>query len=190
MPISTRSIGLQLQVSFFFNCVSRSLGSCSSAAMIHDLSTTAQFITTTFRPEMLVTADKFYGVVFNNEKVSSIRNIKREEAMEFVDKVSLPLLEPHIKLLNPTHRKRKHNECEVFGRIGCLPLICHVFSLCCLYAFLTPMWVNVSSLIPVILTFVALVYNATQHVLYLVRCLKYTHQVAGPGCEMKSSLNV
>uniref|UniRef100_D8PZC5 Structural maintenance of chromosomes protein n=1 Tax=Schizophyllum commune (strain H4-8 / FGSC 9210) TaxID=578458 RepID=D8PZC5_SCHCM len=55
------------------------------AAMIHSLSGTAQFITTTFRPEMLVTADKFYGVLFNNQKVSSIRAIKREEAMEFVD---------------------------------------------------------------------------------------------------------
>lgn len=55
------------------------------AAMIHSLSTTAQFITTTFRAEMLVTADKFYGVLFNNQKVSSIRSIKREEAMEFVD---------------------------------------------------------------------------------------------------------
>ncbi|KAL1743691.1 RecF/RecN/SMC [Schizophyllum fasciatum] len=55
------------------------------AAMIHTLSGTAQFITTTFRPEMLVTADKFYGVLFNNQKVSSIRAIKREEAMEFVD---------------------------------------------------------------------------------------------------------
>lgn len=55
--------------------------------MIHELSATAQFITTTFRPEMLVTADKFYGVLFNNQKVSSIRSIKREEAMEFVDQV-------------------------------------------------------------------------------------------------------
>ncbi|KAH0832217.1 RecF/RecN/SMC [Lanmaoa asiatica] len=55
------------------------------ANMIKSLSHTAQFITTTFRPEMLVTADKFYGVLFNNQKVSSIRNIKREEAMEFVD---------------------------------------------------------------------------------------------------------
>lgn len=36
---------------------------------------------------MLVTADKFYGVLFNNQKVSSIRSIKREEAMEFVDQV-------------------------------------------------------------------------------------------------------
>jgi len=36
---------------------------------------------------MFVTADKFYGVLFNNLKVSSIRAIKREEAMEFVDQV-------------------------------------------------------------------------------------------------------
>jgi len=56
-------------------------------AMIKELAGTAQFITTTFRPEMLVTADKFYGVLFNNQKVSSIRAIKREEAMEFVDQV-------------------------------------------------------------------------------------------------------
>lgn len=56
--------------------------------MIHELSETAQFITTTFRPEMLVTADKFYGVLFDNQKVSSIRTIRREEAQEFVDQVS------------------------------------------------------------------------------------------------------
>ena len=56
--------------------------------MIQSLSDSAQFITTTFRPEMLVTADKFYGVLFNNQKVSSIRAIKREEAQEFVDQVS------------------------------------------------------------------------------------------------------
>ena len=34
---------------------------------------------------MLFTADKFYGVLFNTQKVSSIRKIDREEAMEFVD---------------------------------------------------------------------------------------------------------
>ncbi|PPQ75658.1 hypothetical protein CVT24_010578 [Panaeolus cyanescens] len=38
------------------------------ASMIQSLSSTAQFITTTFRPEMLVTADKFYGVLFNNQR--------------------------------------------------------------------------------------------------------------------------
>ncbi|KDQ11977.1 hypothetical protein BOTBODRAFT_113479 [Botryobasidium botryosum FD-172 SS1] len=55
------------------------------ASMIHELSATAQFITTTFRPEMLVRADKFYGVLFDNQKVSSIRGITREEAREFVE---------------------------------------------------------------------------------------------------------
>ncbi|KAJ7285644.1 structural maintenance of chromosome protein 3 [Mycena rebaudengoi] len=58
-------------------------------SMIQSLASTAQFITTTFRPEMLVTADKFYGVLFNSQKVSSIRAIKREEAMEFVDQEAL-----------------------------------------------------------------------------------------------------
>jgi hypothetical protein len=38
---------------------------------------------------MLVTADKFYGVLFNKDKISSIRAIKREEAMEFVEQVPL-----------------------------------------------------------------------------------------------------
>jgi len=56
-----------------------------SLAMIHELSSTAQFITTTFRPEMLVHCDKFYGVLFNSQKVSSIRSITREEAQEFVE---------------------------------------------------------------------------------------------------------
>jgi len=36
---------------------------------------------------MLVNSDQFYGVLFNNQKISSIRGIKREEAMEFVDQV-------------------------------------------------------------------------------------------------------
>jgi len=40
--------------------------------MIHELSNDAQFITTTFRPELLEHADKFYGVKFRN-KVQMIR---------------------------------------------------------------------------------------------------------------------
>lgn len=54
-------------------------------AMIHELSSSAQFITTTFRPEMLARAEKYYGVLFNNQKVSSIASITKEEATEFVD---------------------------------------------------------------------------------------------------------
>ena len=49
--------------------------------MIQSLASAAQFITTTFRPGMLVTAGKFYGVSFNNQS-----SIKREEAMQLVDR--------------------------------------------------------------------------------------------------------
>lgn len=69
-------------------------------AMIQSLASTAQFITTTFRPEMLVTADKFYGVLFNNQKISSIRAIKREEAMEFVDQVINAIASLSISVIN------------------------------------------------------------------------------------------
>lgn len=57
------------------------------AAMIHELSANAQFITTTFRPEMLAQADKFYGVLFNERKVSSIQTIRREDAQDFIENV-------------------------------------------------------------------------------------------------------
>ena len=52
--------------------------------MIRELSENAQFITTTFRPEMLVHADKFYGVTFV-DKVSRINVISREDARQFVE---------------------------------------------------------------------------------------------------------
>ncbi|KAI8618127.1 putative chromosome segregation protein SudA [Chytriomyces sp. MP71] len=54
------------------------------ARMVHELSSSAQFITTTFRPELLVNADKFYGVTFTN-KVSRIQCITREDATQFVE---------------------------------------------------------------------------------------------------------
>jgi structural maintenance of chromosome 3 (chondroitin sulfate proteoglycan 6) len=41
------------------------------AAMIKELSTDAQFITTTFRPEQIQYADRFYGVTFHNKYVLS-----------------------------------------------------------------------------------------------------------------------
>ena len=55
--------------------------------MVHELSKDAQFITTTFRSELLVHADKFYGVTFMN-KVSRIQAITREDAEQFVDSQS------------------------------------------------------------------------------------------------------
>jgi structural maintenance of chromosome 3 (chondroitin sulfate proteoglycan 6) len=54
------------------------------ADMIHELSKDAQFITTTFRPELLEHADKFYGVKFRN-KVSHIECVVQSEAQEFVE---------------------------------------------------------------------------------------------------------
>merc|ERR1712066_835351 len=44
----------------------------------------AQFITTTFRPELLEHANKFYGVKFRN-KVSHVDCVTKEEAFDFVD---------------------------------------------------------------------------------------------------------
>ncbi|KZO92322.1 structural maintenance of chromosome protein 3 [Calocera viscosa TUFC12733] len=56
------------------------------ASMIHELAESAQFITTTFRPEMLAQADKFYGVVFDAQKISTVRSISRDEAQMFVER--------------------------------------------------------------------------------------------------------
>ncbi|XP_039283232.1 structural maintenance of chromosomes protein 3-like [Nilaparvata lugens] len=52
--------------------------------MIHEMSKDAQFITTTFRPELLQNANKFYGVKFRN-KVSHVECCTREEAHDFVE---------------------------------------------------------------------------------------------------------
>lgn len=56
----------------------------SVALMIKKLSNDAQFICTTFRPEMIQSADKFYGVMYSN-KVSTIEEVSKEEALNFVD---------------------------------------------------------------------------------------------------------
>ena len=56
----------------------------SVADIIHELAQTAQFITTTFRPELLEHSDKFYGVRFRN-KVSIIDCVTKEEAFDFVE---------------------------------------------------------------------------------------------------------
>ena len=53
--------------------------------MIHRLAENAQFITTTFRPELLESADKFYGVKFQN-KVSHIHAVSQDSAREFIEK--------------------------------------------------------------------------------------------------------
>merc|ERR1712061_214422 len=54
------------------------------ADMIHELAEGAQFITTSFRAELLAHASKFYGVKFRN-KVSHVDCVSREDAYDFVE---------------------------------------------------------------------------------------------------------
>ncbi|KAK9897698.1 RecF/RecN/SMC protein [Cystobasidium minutum MCA 4210] len=60
------------------------------ASMIRSLSDSAQFIITTFRPELLAAADTFFGVMFDNRKISTIQRIARDNAYEFVESASAP----------------------------------------------------------------------------------------------------
>src|ERR1700759_2726907 len=54
------------------------------AAMLQQLSESGQFICTTFRPEMVLVAEKCYGVSYSN-KTSSIDVVGREAALDFVE---------------------------------------------------------------------------------------------------------
>lgn len=60
------------------------------AEVIGRLKEGAQFITTTFRKELLKDADKFYGVTFVN-KVSKIQSIEKGNAEEFVESQAVVL---------------------------------------------------------------------------------------------------
>ena len=55
------------------------------AQKVHALARDAQFITTTFRPELVERGDQHYGVLFGQQKVSSIVEITRAQAREFVE---------------------------------------------------------------------------------------------------------
>jgi structural maintenance of chromosome 3 (chondroitin sulfate proteoglycan 6) len=52
-----------------------------------DRNKAAQFICTTFRPEMVQVAEKCYGVTYTN-KTSSIDVVSNEDAMDFVEGVT------------------------------------------------------------------------------------------------------
>lgn len=54
------------------------------ADMIHESCKDAQFITTTFRPELLEHANQYYGVMFRN-KVSHIECVDHTAALDFVE---------------------------------------------------------------------------------------------------------
>jgi len=51
---------------------------------ISESSENGQFICTTFRPEMLLVAEKCYGVRYE-KKSSSVVVVSREEALKFVE---------------------------------------------------------------------------------------------------------
>mmetsp|Transcript_932 Transcript_932/g.2174 ORF Transcript_932/g.2174 Transcript_932/m.2174 type:complete len:1364 (+) Transcript_932:353-4444(+) len=59
----------------------------SVAAMIRRQAETAQFIVTTFRPELVRVTDKCFGIQFQN-KVSSIVPLEREDALDFVESIA------------------------------------------------------------------------------------------------------
>lgn len=54
------------------------------AALLQDISQTGQFICTTFRPEMVLVAEKCYGVSYNN-RTSRIDVVDRDTALDFVE---------------------------------------------------------------------------------------------------------
>lgn len=53
--------------------------------MIAELGKEAQMICTTFRPEMLEHAETFLGVIFDNRKISTIKQIEQTHAQQFVE---------------------------------------------------------------------------------------------------------
>lgn len=55
------------------------------AQCIQELAQDAQFITTTFRPELVERASRWFGVLFSAHKVSSVVEISREDARAFVE---------------------------------------------------------------------------------------------------------
>ncbi|KAI9097065.1 putative chromosome segregation protein SudA [Phlyctochytrium arcticum] len=57
------------------------------ASMIQELASTAQFIVTTFRPELIGFGDRFYGVTFVG-KVSGVQTIRQADALKFVEETA------------------------------------------------------------------------------------------------------
>ena len=55
------------------------------AQCIQELAQEAQFITTTFRPELVERAHRWFGVLFSAQKVSSVVEIARDDARAFVE---------------------------------------------------------------------------------------------------------
>ncbi|GAA5994281.1 cohesin subunit SMC3 [Rhodotorula paludigena] len=55
------------------------------AAMIDELSQEAQYICTTFRAELIPHADAYFGVVFNQAKISNVKTLTTDECSTFIE---------------------------------------------------------------------------------------------------------
>ncbi|GAA5985596.1 hypothetical protein JCM5350_007149 [Sporobolomyces pararoseus] len=55
------------------------------AAMIDELSQSAQYICTTFRAELIPHASEYFGVIFNQSKVSTVQKLNADECSEFIE---------------------------------------------------------------------------------------------------------
>ncbi|GAA5914010.1 hypothetical protein JCM8208_005919 [Rhodotorula glutinis] len=55
------------------------------AAMISELSQEAQYICTTFRAELIPHADSYFGVVFNQAKISNVKTLTADECSTFIE---------------------------------------------------------------------------------------------------------
>ena len=77
------TIAAQLQVGKLFRVLLLSRQTPFCVDVIRTISDEAQFITSTFHPEMIEVADKVFGV-YSRNKVSSISEWDKEGALEFV----------------------------------------------------------------------------------------------------------
>ncbi|GAA5964873.1 hypothetical protein JCM3765_005807 [Sporobolomyces pararoseus] len=55
------------------------------AAMIDELSQSAQYICTTFRAELIPHASEYFGVIFNQSKISTVQKLNADECSEFIE---------------------------------------------------------------------------------------------------------
>ncbi|GAA6010091.1 hypothetical protein JCM11491_005863 [Sporobolomyces phaffii] len=55
------------------------------AAMIDELSQEAQYICTTFRAELIPHAESYFGVVFNQSKISNVKTLTADECSTFIE---------------------------------------------------------------------------------------------------------
>ena len=67
-------------------CIGRKSSTTFLVDMIRRLADMAntQFITTTFRPELVKVADKIYGVTHKN-RVSHVNVVSKEDALDFIE---------------------------------------------------------------------------------------------------------